>query len=106
MSLFERDEGMEFFKAEVEHLQSITGIDNDNVQPASEDDFLFDGDDVEVEQHNTEIDRYLITPFSGDLLILNTMPIIKNIFLKYNIALPSSASVERLFSVAGDICTK
>lgn len=25
MSLFERDEGMEFFKAEVEHLQSITG---------------------------------------------------------------------------------
>lgn len=87
-------------------LTLITGIDNDNVQPASEDDFLFDGDDVEVEQHNTEIDRYLITPFSGDLLILNTMPIIKNIFLKYNIALPSSASVERLFSVAGDICTK
>jgi len=25
MSLFERDEGMEFFKAEVEQLQSITG---------------------------------------------------------------------------------
>ncbi|KAL4092113.1 hypothetical protein QTP88_026674 [Uroleucon formosanum] len=94
MSPFERDEGMEFFKAEVEQLQSIT------------DDFLFDGDDVEVEQPNTEVDRYLTTPFSGDLLILNTMPTIKNIFLKYNTALPSSASVERLFSVAGDICTK
>ncbi|KAL4150100.1 hypothetical protein QTP88_003938 [Uroleucon formosanum] len=106
MSPFERDEGMEFFKAEVEQLQSITGIVNDNVQPATEDDFLFDGDDAEVEQPNTEIDRYLTTPFSGDLLILNTMPTIKNIFLKYNTALPSSASVERLFSVAGDICTK
>ncbi|KAL4120915.1 hypothetical protein QTP88_013522 [Uroleucon formosanum] len=106
MSPFEREEGMEFFKAEVEQLQSITGIVNDNVQPATEDDFLFDGDDVEVEQPNTEINRYLTTPFSGDLLILNTMPTIKNIFLKYNTALPSSASVERLFSVAGDICTK
>ncbi|KAL4083021.1 hypothetical protein QTP88_028351 [Uroleucon formosanum] len=82
------------------------GIVNDNVQPATEDDFLFDGDNVEVEQPNTEIDRYLTTPLSGDLLILNIMPIIKNIFLKYNTALSSSASVERLFSVADDICTK
>lgn len=94
------------FKINVNKLLTlITGIANDIVQPATEEDFLFDGDDAEVEQPNTEIDRYL-TLFTGDLLILNTMPIIKNIFLKYNTALPSSASVERLFSIAGDICTK
>jgi len=59
------------------------------VQPSNDEDFLFGGDDVE--------------PFSGDMLILNTMLIMKNIFLKYNTVLPSSASVKHLYSVADDI---
>jgi len=34
------------------------------------------------------------------------MPIMRLIFLKYNTFLPSNASVELMFSIAEDICTK
>lgn len=69
-----------------------------------EDNFCFNNDDFEESQ--TEIERFMKNPFTSDLTTFNTMPVKKEIFVKYNTALPSSASVERLFSVAGDICSK
>ena len=51
------------------------------------------------------VERYIRTetPESNELLILNSFPYINKVFRKFNTTLPSSASVERLFSHAGII---
>lgn len=82
-----------------------------NIQPielnqhVEEDDFLF-SEELVSDQPNGEVERYYNTVYTGDLKILNSLPMMKQMFVKFNTSLPSSASVERLFSVAGDICTK
>ncbi|XP_060859409.1 uncharacterized protein LOC132936664 [Metopolophium dirhodum] len=53
-----------------------------------------------------EIDRFLGTSPTKTLECLHNLPTIKRVFVKYNTPLPSSASVERVFSVGGATITK
>ncbi|KAI9554860.1 hypothetical protein GHT06_020137 [Daphnia sinensis] len=57
-----------------------------------------------VPAESSEVDLFLADQ-STKIRGLSKYPIIKAIFKKYNAAFPSSASVERLFSVAGRIFT-
>jgi hypothetical protein len=50
------------------------------------------------------MDKYLADP-SREISSLNRYPMVKQLFLKTNTALPSSAPVERLFSIGGQVMT-
>ena len=57
---------------------------------------------TEQQQPFSEVEVFLSDP-STKLISLNKYPTIKEMYVKLNAALPSSASVERLFSVGGSI---
>jgi hypothetical protein len=59
--------------------------------------------DLSLEQ---EITRYLSKSPTKNLNILNEMPTVKKVFLKFNTPLPSSAAVERIFSIGGAVLSK
>jgi hypothetical protein len=52
----------------------------------------------------SQIDQYLSDPRS-QLTVLDTFPVIRQLFIKYDTFVPSSAPVERLFSLGGQILT-
>ncbi|KAG0420572.1 hypothetical protein HPB47_003423, partial [Ixodes persulcatus] len=53
-----------------------------------------------------ELSRYLLVPVDHPLSQMKSFEGLHRLFLKYNTAVPSSASVERLFSVANEVLTK
>jgi hypothetical protein len=54
---------------------------------------------------NIELTKYLNEKTTSDIQSLNSFPNLKTLFFKYNAGIPSSAAVERLFSLGGRVLT-
>ncbi|XP_060858223.1 uncharacterized protein LOC132935644 isoform X1 [Metopolophium dirhodum] len=104
----------EYFKNACYELDELHTNDNDNddVEDNQMTDNLssfFTWSQNSREEKSTvsdEIDRFLGTSPTKTLECLHNLPTIKRVFVKYNTPLPSSASVERVFSVGGATITK
>lgn len=94
------------------YLKDLLKIRSNGSSPQS-DSNLDDNDDFFVFKHQTvhnesaqdELYRFLNSK-STNIEMLNDYPKIKKFFIKYNTALPSSASVERLFSISSLVLTQ
>lgn len=72
--------------------------DHDGSGTESADEFF----DLDCTPAGHELDRWRKSP-RGSLSTLDDFPIVKMMFLKFNTSIPSSAPVERLFSVGRDV---
>jgi hypothetical protein len=73
-------------------------------QGSDEEFFCFSSGTTEHTDATVEVDLYL-SDNSREIDSLHKFPLVKKVFEKYNTPLPSSAPVERLFSLGGQILT-
>ncbi|XP_064487420.1 uncharacterized protein LOC135399623 [Ornithodoros turicata] len=72
-----------------------------------EDDYFTFALPLEKEDQGVVVSRYLASSASGSMIsLLADHPTIRQVYLRYNTAVPTSAAVERVFSVAADILTR
>ena len=91
----------------VQQQTATTSQDTDNVSGSTsqEDDFFcFEAQPAESTDARTEVDMFL-TDTSRAIHCLSRYPVIQKLVLQCNTALPSTATVERLFSLGGQILT-
>ena len=84
-------------------MQSVSASDG-LAEVSNEDFFVFYDTNVAFNSVSAELDMY-INDTSRDIDSLHCFPLVKKVFVAKNTLLPSSAPLERLFSIGGQILT-